>query len=56
MLAVGLGEREVLPFLTTTRNGLVEVACVNSPSSTTLSQLMSTALRISEEAEPVDEQ
>lgn len=37
MLAVGLGEREVLPFLTTTSNGLVEVACVNSPSSTTLS-------------------
>lgn len=37
MLAVGLGEREVLPFLTTTSNGLVEVACVNCPSSTTLS-------------------
>jgi len=37
MLAVGLGEREVLPFLTNLSNGLVEVACANSPSSTTLS-------------------
>ncbi|KAF7713846.1 Polyketide synthase [Penicillium ucsense] len=37
MLAVGLGEGDVLPFIRQVKNGLVTVACVNSPSSTTIS-------------------
>ena len=37
MLAVGLGEDDVLKYVAQTRKGLVSVACVNSPSSTTLS-------------------
>ncbi|KAI2787681.1 Highly reducing polyketide synthase sdnO [Penicillium oxalicum] len=37
MLAVGLGETDVQPFVKQVKNGLVTVACVNSPSSTTIS-------------------
>ncbi|KAJ5833041.1 Highly reducing polyketide synthase sdnO [Penicillium riverlandense] len=37
MLAVGIGEKEVLPYVQQTTKGLVTVACVNSPESTTIS-------------------
>lgn len=37
MLSVALGEEQVLPLISLTRKGLVSLACVNSPSSTTLS-------------------
>lgn len=37
MLAVGLGEDKVLPLLQKLRKGIVDLACVNSPSSTTIS-------------------
>jgi acyl transferase domain-containing protein len=37
MLAVGVGEAEVLPYIRQVKNGLVTVACVNSPDSTTVS-------------------
>jgi acyl transferase domain-containing protein/NADPH:quinone reductase-like Zn-dependent oxidoreductase/SAM-dependent methyltransferase len=37
MLAVGLGEDDVLPYIDETRTGLITVACVNSPVSTTIS-------------------
>ncbi|KAL8994171.1 MAG: hypothetical protein Q9169_005790 [Polycauliona sp. 2 TL-2023] len=37
MLSVGLGEAEVLPFLTEAKKGLVSVACLNSPRSSTVS-------------------
>ncbi|MCJ1245405.1 hypothetical protein MMC30_002609 [Trapelia coarctata] len=37
MLVVGLAEKKVLPLLAETRKGVVNVACVNSPFSTTLS-------------------
>lgn len=37
MLSVGLGEREVLPFLEQMGKGTISLACINSPSSTTVS-------------------
>jgi acyl transferase domain-containing protein/predicted O-methyltransferase YrrM len=37
MIAVGIGENEVLPFIKQVTKGLVTVACVNSPKSTTIS-------------------
>jgi acyl transferase domain-containing protein/predicted O-methyltransferase YrrM len=37
MLAVGIGENEVLPFIKQVAKGLVTIACVNSPKSTTIS-------------------
>jgi acyl transferase domain-containing protein len=37
MLAVGLGETSVLPFLAQIKNGKAIVACVNSPRSITVS-------------------
>jgi acyl transferase domain-containing protein len=37
MLAVGVGEAEVLPYIKQVKDGLVTVACVNSPDSTTIS-------------------
>lgn len=37
MLAVDLGESEIVPLLTEIRKGIVSVACVNSPFSTTVS-------------------
>ncbi|KAL7940462.1 polyketide synthase [Trichoderma barbatum] len=37
MLAVGLGEDEILPYLEKLREGKAVVACQNSPSSTTIS-------------------
>lgn len=37
MLAVGVGEAEVLSYIKQVKNGLVTVACVNSPDSTTIS-------------------
>ncbi|KAJ8067959.1 hypothetical protein OCU04_003540 [Sclerotinia nivalis] len=37
MLSAALGEEQVLPLLSSTRTGKVSLACVNSPSSTTLS-------------------
>jgi acyl transferase domain-containing protein/NADPH:quinone reductase-like Zn-dependent oxidoreductase len=37
MIAVGLGEDEVVQYIEHTRTGLVSVACVNSPVSTTVS-------------------
>jgi acyl transferase domain-containing protein len=37
MIAVGLGEDEVLQYIEHTRTGLVSVACINSPVSTTVS-------------------
>lgn len=37
MLAVGLGEDKVLPLLKKLREGIIDLACVNSPSSTTVS-------------------
>ncbi|KAJ5896473.1 Highly reducing polyketide synthase sdnO [Penicillium subrubescens] len=37
MLAVGVGEAEVLPYIRQVQDGLVTVACVNSPDSTTIS-------------------
>lgn len=37
MLAVGVGEKEVLPFVNQMKKGTVTVACVNSPNSTTIS-------------------
>ncbi|KAF2797221.1 hypothetical protein K505DRAFT_399134 [Melanomma pulvis-pyrius CBS 109.77] len=37
MLAVGLGEVEVQPYLSAVRNGKVVIACANSPSSSTVS-------------------
>ena len=37
MLAVGLGETEVSPYITQLQEGIVSIACVNSPSSVTIS-------------------
>lgn len=37
MLAVGVGEMEILPYIQRVKNGLVTVACANSPDSTTIS-------------------
>ncbi|MCJ1309677.1 hypothetical protein MMC25_003337 [Agyrium rufum] len=37
MMAVGLGEHDVKQYLDKTRTGLVSLACVNSPVSTTIS-------------------
>ncbi|OBT81690.1 Type I Iterative Polyketide synthase (PKS) [Pseudogymnoascus sp. 03VT05] len=37
MMAVGLGDAEVSKYIELTRRGLVSVACVNSPDSTTIS-------------------
>ncbi|TEY79898.1 hypothetical protein BOTCAL_0040g00130 [Botryotinia calthae] len=37
MLSVALGEEQVLPLISHTQKGVVSLACVNSPSSTTLS-------------------
>ena len=37
MLAVGLGESEISAYLPRLKSGTVSVACVNSPSSTTIS-------------------
>lgn len=37
MLAVGVGETEILPYIKQVKNGLVTVACSNSPDSTTIS-------------------
>ena len=37
MLASGLGEDEILPYIAMVRKGTLSVACVNSPSSTTIS-------------------
>ena len=37
MMAVGLGENDVKKYVDRTRKGLVSVACVNSPVSTTIS-------------------
>ena len=37
MLSVGLGEREVLPFLEQMKTGTLSLACINSPYSTTVS-------------------
>lgn len=37
MLAVGLGNEAVMPLIAKTRRGVVSVACLNSPSSTTVS-------------------
>ena len=37
MLAVGLGETEVLPYLLQIQNGKIAIACINSPSSVTIS-------------------
>lgn len=37
MMAVGLGENEVEQYINRTRTGLVSVACINSPVSTTIS-------------------
>ena len=37
MLSVGLSEDNVLPLLRGTQKGIVSLACVNSPSSTTIS-------------------
>jgi acyl transferase domain-containing protein/SAM-dependent methyltransferase len=37
MIAVGIGEKEVLPFIKQVTKGLVTIACVNSPNSTTIS-------------------
>lgn len=37
MLAVGLDEKEVLGYISHTRRGVLSVACVNGPSSTTIS-------------------
>jgi acyl transferase domain-containing protein/phospholipid N-methyltransferase len=37
MMAVGTGEKEVLPFMKQVTKGLVTIACVNSPNSTTIS-------------------
>lgn len=37
MMAVGLGEDDVGQYIAQTRSGLVSVACVNSPVSTTIS-------------------
>lgn len=37
MLAVGLGNEAVMPLIAKTRRGIVSVACLNSPSSTTVS-------------------
>lgn len=37
MLAVGLGEQDVLAHLTKTKQDTVSIACVNSPTSTTIS-------------------
>ncbi|KAI9729803.1 MAG: hypothetical protein M1818_008380 [Claussenomyces sp. TS43310] len=37
MLAVGVGESEIEPFLSQTKTGLVSIACQNSPESTTIS-------------------
>ncbi|KAJ5368689.1 Highly reducing polyketide synthase sdnO [Penicillium cataractarum] len=37
MLAVGVGEIEILPYIQQVKNGLVTVACSNSPDSTTIS-------------------
>ena len=37
MIAVGVGEREILPYVKQIKRGIVTVACVNSPDSTTIS-------------------
>jgi NADPH:quinone reductase-like Zn-dependent oxidoreductase/NAD(P)-dependent dehydrogenase (short-subunit alcohol dehydrogenase family)/SAM-dependent methyltransferase len=37
MLAVGIGEDEIAQYIHQTRTGIVSVACVNSPESTTIS-------------------
>jgi acyl transferase domain-containing protein/NADPH:quinone reductase-like Zn-dependent oxidoreductase len=37
MIAVGIGEAAVLPYVKQTKKGLLTVACVNSPESTTIS-------------------
>lgn len=37
MIAVGLGEEDVVQYIEKTRSGLISVACVNSPVSTTVS-------------------
>ncbi|RDW64263.1 hypothetical protein BP5796_10765 [Coleophoma crateriformis] len=37
MLAVGIGEKEVLPYVKKVKAGVITIACVNSPSSTTIS-------------------
>lgn len=37
MLAVGLGRAGVLPYLSKVATGLISIACVNSPQSTTIS-------------------
>jgi acyl transferase domain-containing protein len=37
MLAVGIVEKEILPYVNQIKKGVVTVACVNSPDSTTMS-------------------
>ena len=37
MLAVGLGQENIIPLLSKMRQGIIDLACVNSPSSTTVS-------------------
>ena len=37
MLAVGLGQEDIMPLLSKMRQGIINLACVNSPSSTTVS-------------------
>jgi acyl transferase domain-containing protein/NADPH:quinone reductase-like Zn-dependent oxidoreductase len=37
MLSVGLSEREIAPLLAQTKTGVVSVACLNSPTNTTVS-------------------
>jgi acyl transferase domain-containing protein len=37
MAAVGIGEDEIRPFIEKISNGIVTIACVNSPTSTTVS-------------------
>jgi acyl transferase domain-containing protein/NADPH:quinone reductase-like Zn-dependent oxidoreductase len=37
MLAVGLGEEQISPLLARAKNGTASLACINSPSSTTVS-------------------
>ena len=48
MLSVGLSEEKVLPFLNKTRTGTASLACVNSPSSTTISGDEAAILEISD--------
>ncbi|KAL8722724.1 MAG: hypothetical protein Q9225_000836 [Loekoesia sp. 1 TL-2023] len=37
MLSVGLGEADILPYISRIEKGLVSIACLNSPSSSTVS-------------------